>query len=277
MDSFRRGDLVFDVLDSGPADGAAVVLLHGFPQNARAFDRLSPALHAAGLRTLAPDQRGYSPGARPKGRSAYVLREVVDDVLALLDAAGLPDAHLVGHDWGGLAAWALAAWHPWRVRTLTVLSVPHPAAMSQALRTSDQALRSSYIGFFQLPAVPEAVLLAGQGALLRRTLHGAGLPEHLVDAYLDRLREPGALTGALNWYRALPLQARTPVGTVRVPTLHVWGDRDPYLGRAAVEASAEYVAAPYRLEVLAGAGHWLPELAADRLGELLPAHVRAHS
>jgi pimeloyl-ACP methyl ester carboxylesterase len=277
MDSFRRGDLVFDVLDSGPADGAAVVLLHGFPQSARAFDRLSPALHAAGLRTLAPDQRGYSPGARPKGRSAYVLREVVDDVLALLDAAGLPDAHLVGHDWGGLAAWALAAWHPWRVRTLTVLSVPHPAAMSQALRTSDQALRSSYIGFFQLPAVPEAVLLAGQGALLRRTLHGAGLPEHLVDAYLDRLREPGALTGALNWYRALPLQARTPVGTVRVPTLHVWGDRDPYLGRAAVEASAEYVAAPYRLEVLAGAGHWLPELAADRLGELLPAHVRAHS
>jgi pimeloyl-ACP methyl ester carboxylesterase len=276
MDSFRRGDLVFDVLDSGPADGAAVVLLHGFPQNARAFDRLSPALHAAGLRTLAPDQRGYSPGARPKGRSAYVLREVVDDVLALLDA-GLPDAHLVGHDWGGLAAWALAAWHPWRVRTLTVLSVPHPAAMSQALRTSDQALRSSYIGFFQLPAVPEAVLLAGQGALLRRTLHGAGLPEHLVDAYLDRLREPGALTGALNWYRALPLPARTPVGTVRVPTLHVWGDRDPYLGRAAVEASAEYVAAPYRLEVLAGAGHWLPELAADRLGELLPAHVRAHS
>jgi pimeloyl-ACP methyl ester carboxylesterase len=277
MDSFRRGDLVFDVLDSGPADGAAVVLLHGFPQSARAFDRLSPALHAAGLRTLAPDQRGYSPGARPKGRSAYVLREVVDDVLALLDAAGLPDAHLVGHDWGGLAAWALAAWHPWRVRTLSVLSVPHPAAMSQALRTSDQALRSSYIGFFQLPAVPEAVLLAGQGALLRRTLHGAGLPEHLVDAYLDRLREPGALTGALNWYRALRLQARTPVGTVRVPTLHVWGDRDPYLGRAAVEASAEYVAAPYRLEVLAGAGHWLPELAADRLGELLPAHVRAHS
>jgi pimeloyl-ACP methyl ester carboxylesterase len=276
MDSFRRGNLVFDVLDSGPADGAAAVLLHGFPQTARAFDRLTPALHSAGLRTLAPDQRGYSPGARPPGRSAYVLREVVDDVLALLDAAGLPSAHLVGHDWGGLAAWALAAWHPWRVRTLTVLSVPHPAAMSQALRTSDQALRSSYIGFFQLPAAPEAVLLAGRAALLRRTLHGAGLPEHLVDAYLGRLREPGALTGALNWYRALPLQARTPVGTVRVPTLHVWGDRDPYLGRAAVEASAEYVAAPYRLEVLAGANHWLPELAADRLGELLVAHLRAH-
>jgi pimeloyl-ACP methyl ester carboxylesterase len=277
MDSFRRGNLVFDVLDSGPADGAAAVLLHGFPQTARAFDRLTPALHSAGLRTLAPDQRGYSPGARPPGRSAYVLREVVDDVLALLDAAGLPSAHLVGHDWGGLAAWALAAWHPWRVRTLTVLSVPHPAAMSQALLTSDQALRSSYIGFFQLPAVPEAVLLAGQGALLRRTLHGAGLPGDLVDAYLHRLREPGALTAALNWYRALPLETRTPVGTVRVPTLHVWGNRDPYLGRAAVEASAEYVAAPYRLEILAGAGHWLPELAADRLGELVPAHVRTHS
>src|SRR3978361_580686 len=133
MDSFSRGDLVFDVRDSGPADGAPVVLLHGFPQNSSAFDRLSPVLHSAGLRTLAPDQRGYSPGARPRGRSAYAPPEVGDDLLALLAAPGLQSAHLVGHDWGGVAAWALAAWHPWRVRTLTAVSVPHPAAMAQAL------------------------------------------------------------------------------------------------------------------------------------------------
>jgi pimeloyl-ACP methyl ester carboxylesterase len=274
METFRRGDLVFDVHDSGPADGEPVVLLHGFPQDARSFDRLNPALHSAGLRTLAPDQRGYSPGARPAGRSAYVMREVVDDVLALLDSAGLESAHVVGHDWGGIAAWALAAWHPWRVRTLTALSVPHPAAMGQAMLHSDQALRSSYIGFFQLPAVPEAVLLAGQGALLQRMLRSGGLPGDLVEAYVTRLREPGALTAALNWYRAVPLAARTPVGTVRVPTLHVWGDGDAFLSRAATEASSEFVAAPYRLEVLEGVNHWIPELAADRVGELLTAHVR---
>jgi pimeloyl-ACP methyl ester carboxylesterase len=274
MDSFSRGDLVFDVRDSGPADGDPVVLLHGFPQDSSAFDRLSPALHSAGLRALAPDQRGYSPRARPEGRAAYRLRGLVDDVLALLDAAGLQNAHVVGHDWGGVVAWALAAWHPWRVRTLTALSVPHPAAMTQAMVHSDQALRSSYIGFFQLPLVPEGVLLAGRGAVLRRVLRQGGLPEDRVDEYVDRMREPRALTAALNWYRALPLGARTPVGVVRVPTLHVWGAADAFLGRAATEASREFVDAPYALEVLEDVNHWIPELAAERAAELITAHVR---
>jgi pimeloyl-ACP methyl ester carboxylesterase len=274
MDSFRRGDLTFDVRDAGPADGTPVVLLHGFPQDSSSFDRLTPALHSAGLRTLAPDQRGYSPGARPTGRSAYRAREVVDDVLALLDAAGLESAHVVGHDWGGMVAWSLAAWHPWRVRTLTALSVPHPAAMASALLHSDQALRSGYMAFFQLPAVPEALLLAGGGALLRRSLRQGGLPDDAVDRYVERMQQPGALTAALNWYRALPYSGSTPVGVVRVPTLHVWGARDAFLGRAAVEASRKYVEGSYTLEVLEDADHWLPELAADRLGELITAHVR---
>ena len=274
METFRRGDLVFDVHDSGPADGTPVVLLHGFPQDAGAFDRLAPALHAAGLRTLAPDQRGYSPGARPPGRSDYRVRAAVDDVLALLEEAGLESAHLVGHDWGGVVGWALAAWHPWRVRTLTVLSVPHPAAMTQAMVRGDQALRSSYMGFFQLPGAPETVLLAGGGRGLRRMLRQTGLPDELAERYVARMREPGALTAALNWYRALPSGIRDRVGVVRVPTLHVWGDQDGALGRTAIEASAKFVAAPYRLEVLEGMGHWLPELAADRVGELVTAHVR---
>jgi pimeloyl-ACP methyl ester carboxylesterase len=275
MDSFRHDGLVFDVRDAGPPDGEPVVLLHGFPQDSSAFDLLSPALHQSGLRTLAPDQRGYSPGARPPGRPAYRMRAVVDDVLALLDAAGLRSAHLVGHDWGGAAAWALAAWHPWRVRTLTVLSVPHPAAMTQAMVRSDQALRSSYMAFFQLPVVPERLLLAGGGRGLRRALRQGGLPDEVVERYVTRMQEPGALTGALNWYRAIPYGGRDPVGRVRVPTLHVWGDRDVALGRAAIEASAQFVAAPYRLEVLEGANHWVPELAADRVAELLTAHVRS--
>src|SRR3954463_14957615 len=164
MDSFRRGDLTFDVRDAGPADGTPVVLLHGFPQDSSSFDRLTPALHSAGLRTLAPDQRGYSPGARPSGRAAYRMRELTADVLALLDAAELGSAHVVGHDWGGIVGWALAAWHPERGRTLTAVSVPHPAAMARAFVTSDQALRSWYMGLFQLPVLPEQLLLAGDGA-----------------------------------------------------------------------------------------------------------------
>ncbi len=274
MDSFRRNGLTFDVRDGGPQDGEPVVLLHGFPQDSHAWARMSPVLHGQGLRTLAPDQRGYSPMARPRGRSSYRLGETVADVLALLDAAELGSAHVVGHDWGGIVAWALGAWHPERVRTLTALSVPHPAAMSKAMLTSDQALRSSYVGAFQVPVLPEQALLAGGGAGLRRVLALGGLPPEDVDHYVARMREPGALSAALHWYRALPWSARTPVGRVRVPTLHVWSTGDAFLGRAATEATEQFVDAPYRLEVLEDVPHWIPELAAERTAELVGAHVR---
>jgi pimeloyl-ACP methyl ester carboxylesterase len=274
VDSFRRNGLTFDVVDAGPSDGDPVVLLHGFPQDSTAWSGVSPALHQHGLRTLAPDQRGYSPMARPRGRSQYRLRETTADVLALLDAAGLESAHVVGHDWGGMVAWALGAWHPDRVRTLTALSVPHPAAMAKAMVTSDQALRSYYMGVFQLPLLPELLMLAGNGAALRRTLHQGGLPDSVADHYVSRMREPGALSAALGWYRAIPLGAREAVGKVRVPTLHVWSTGDPFLGRAAIEATAQFVDAPYRLEILDGVPHWIPELAPDRVAELVTAHIR---
>lgn len=274
MDSFRRDGLTFDVRDGGPPDGEPVVLLHGFPQDSSAWDLVSPALHQSGLRTLAPDQRGYSPMARPRGRGHYRLRETAADAVALLDAAGLASAHVVGHDWGGIVAWALAAWHPERLRTVSVLSVPHPAAMAKAMVTSDQALRSSYVGLFQLPVLPERILLAGDGAALRRMLRHGGCPDATADRYVARMQEPGALSAALGWYRALPFSGRDPIGRAKVPTLHVWSTGDAFLGRAATEATEQYVSAPYRLEVLDDVTHWIPELAPDRVAELVTAHVR---
>ena len=274
MDSFRRDGLTFDVRDGGPPDGDPVVLLHGFPQDSTAWASVTPHLHAAGLRTLAPDQRGYSPMARPRGRAPYRLRETTHDVLALLDAAGLERAHVVGHDWGGIVAWALGAWRPDRVHTLGVLSVPHPAAMAQAMVASDQALRSAYIGLFQLPLLPEGLLLAGGGAALRRILRHGGLPEETVEHYVRRMREPAALASALAWYRALPWSGKEPVGRIRVPTLHVWSTGDAFLNRAGIDRTAGFVDAPYSLEILEGVPHWIPELAADRLAELLLAHIR---
>ena len=274
MDSFRRGGLTFDVRDAGPQDGEPVVLLHGFPQDSAAWDAVSPQLHQHGLRTLALDQRGCSPMARPRGRKHYTLRETAADVVALLDAAGLASAHVVGHDWGGGVAWALGAWHPDRVRTLTVLSVPHPAAMAKAMVTSDQAVRSSYMGAFQLPFLPERLLLARNGRALRGMLRGGGLSREAAAHYVSRMQEPGALSAALGWYRALPFGARDRVGTVRVPTLLVWSTGDAFLGRAGIEATAQFVDAPYRLEILDDVSHWIPELAADRVAELITAHVR---
>ena len=235
---------------------------------------MEPLLHRNGLRTLAPDQRGYSPGARPPGRAAYQLTETVADVLALLDAAGLRSAHVVGHDWGAAVGWALSAWHPDRVRTLTAVSVPHPGAMSRAMVTSDQALRSYYMALFQVPVLPERLILAREAAPLRQMLSRGGLPDAAVERYVRRMREPGALTGALGWYRAMPWSARQGVGKVRVPTLHLWSTGDAFLGRAATEDTARFVEAPYRLEVLEGVGHWIPELAADIVADLVTAHVR---
>ena len=274
MDSFRRDGLTFDVLDGGPPDGEPVVLLHGFPQDSTAWNQVSPALHRAGLRTLALDQRGHSPMARPRGRRHYRLRETAEDVLALLDAAGHKSAHVVGHDLGGLVAWALAAWHPDRVRTLTALSTPHPAALTRAMTRSSQALRSYYMAVFQLPFLPERLLLSEGGTPLRRMLRGGGLSREAAAHYVGRMREPGALSAALGWYRAMPLGMTDRVGTVRVPTLHVWSTGDTFLGRAATEATGQYVDGPYRLEVLDDVTHWIPELASDRVAELVTAHVR---
>src|SRR6478672_2127138 len=138
MKEFTNGDLVFDVRDEGPADGDVVILLHGFPQTNACWDGVIPTLTEAGFRVLAPNQRGYSSRARPNGRRSYAAHNLVDDVLALADAAGAERFHVVGHDWGGAVAWYCAMWHPERVRSVTVLATPHPAAFRKALFSSTQ-------------------------------------------------------------------------------------------------------------------------------------------
>lgn len=270
MRQFRRGDLRFDVADRGPRADDAAVLLHGWPQDHTAWDGVTPILGEAGLRTLAPDQRGYSPGARPAGRAAYAISELVTDVVALLDAASLRRVHLVGHDWGGAVAWAVAQRHPERLASLTVVSTPHPAALAWAMTHSDQALRSWYMLAFQLPWLPELVLGPTLPALLRRL----GLPGPEAQRYAVRFREPGAGTAELNWYRAMPASGmlegavrrlaapRGPGGRparVTVPTTLVWGSGDPALGRAAAERTGEWVVSDYRFVEVPGGGHWLPE------------------
>jgi pimeloyl-ACP methyl ester carboxylesterase len=130
------------------------------------------------------------------------------------------------------------------------------------------------MGLFQLPVLPERLILAGQGAPLRRMLSRGGLPDDAVERYAARMGEPGALTGALGWYRAMPWSARQTVGKVRVPTLHLWSTEDAFLGRAATEDTARFVDAPYRLEVLQGVSHWIPELAPEVVADLVTAHTR---
>lgn len=271
LTAFTRGALRFDVTDQGPADaGQTALLLHGFPQTSASWAPVAEHLHAAGLRTLAPDQRGYSPGARPTGRSAYRLEHLVDDAAALVESSDAGSVHVVGHDWGAVVAWALAAHRPELVRTLTAVSVPHPAAFLRAMYAGPQLPYSWYMGAFQLPALPEALFADERrmAAVLRRTGQGRDA------ARRDAAALSGHLTGPLNWYRALPLAApgytRRPV---QRPTLQVWSDSDGYISRAAVDNNPRFVLAPYRLEVLPGVSHWIPDEAPGELARMVLAHV----
>jgi pimeloyl-ACP methyl ester carboxylesterase len=267
--------LTFDVHVDGPTDGEPVLLLHGFPQHSGEWTDLLPALHAAGLRTYALDQRGYSPGARPTAVAAYRLGECVADAVAVLDALDVPTTHVVGHDWGSIVAWALAAGHPERVRTLTAVSVPHPAAMTNAIaQDRQQKARSSYMLLFRKEGKAEKVLLALQAAALRRLLGGVGDRER-VESYVRPMREPGALTAALNWYRAMTRRDLVGTGPVSVPTTYVWSDRDVAVGRTAAEACAGYVTGDYRFVELTGVSHWIPDEAPGALAEAVLAQVDA--
>src|SRR3954464_9787574 len=276
MREFQRADMTFDVTDSGPADGPVVVLLHGYPENRTSWDAVTPLLVEAGFRVLAPDQRGYSPRARPKGRRAYATQHLAGDVVALLDAAGADKAHVVGHDWGGAVAWAVAEQHPHRLHTVTSLTTPHPRAMEKAMVTGTQAFKSWYMFMFQLPVLPELSFSDRMQQRLRATLRGTGLSDEAINRYVTPLREPGAATAALNWYRGAPFSARLP-GKVAVPTLYVYATKDAFLGRKAADLTGDYVTAPYRYEVLDGATHWLPEEAPDVVARLVTDHARAHT
>lgn len=251
-----------------------MVLLHGFPQAGSSWDELTPTLTAAGYRVLAPDQRGYASSALPKGRRAYRLPNLVADVEALLDAADVDQAHIVGHDWGGAVAWALAAKAPERVLSLSVLTTPHPAAMARSMVTSNQAAKSWYMLFFQLPWLPEKLLDPGKPASRKRfvqSLQTSGQDKASAERDADLMAEPGVLTGALNWYRAVPLSK--PTGPVDVPTLYVWANGDVALGRKAAELTARYVKGPYTFKEIASS-HWVT---ADDITDLLLPHLAANA
>ncbi|MFC4561806.1 alpha/beta fold hydrolase [Nocardiopsis mangrovi] len=273
----RLGDLTFDALSAGPQDGPPVLFLHGFPEFATCWRAHMAAVARAGFRAIAVDQRGYSPGARPRGVDAYAVPELVGDVFGFADALGLERFHLVGHDWGGVVAWPAAALHPERVATLSVLSTPHPAALAQAIGESpEQRERLSYIGLFRIEGTAEQALLADGAAQLAAVYEGK-VSTDLVADNVRRLSEPGALTAALNWYRALDPGGQAGVPAVAVPTLYVWGDGDPAFGSAAAERTAEWVSGPYTHVPLGGASHWLPEEQPERVIAPLLAHLTAHT
>ncbi|MEO6472246.1 MAG: alpha/beta hydrolase [Aeromicrobium sp.] len=266
------GDLSFDVWTAGPADGEAVLLLHGFPQSAAGWSLVAPHIVDAGHRVIIPNQRGYSSGARPVEVAAYGTDELVGDIVGLLDALELGSVHLVGHDWGAAVSWPFAVSHPHRVRSLTAVSVPHLAAYGRALREdSDQQQRASYIGLLRQPGKAESLLLENDAQRLRAMYQDA-VPAEQADEHLRILTEPGALTAALNWYRAMTADLGD-LPPVKVPTTYVWSDQDTAIGRAGALRCGDYVDAPYEFIELSGTSHWIPEQAPEVLSNAILARI----
>jgi pimeloyl-ACP methyl ester carboxylesterase len=269
VDHLDHDGLRFDVSDRGPLDGDPVVLLHGFPQRASSWDAVVPLLHEAGLRTLAPDQRGYSPGARPPRRRDYTFDRLVGDVEALAEAVRAP-VHLVGHDWGAAVAWLVAARRPDLVRSLVALSVPHPGAMLTAGRR--QWRRSWYMAMFALPRLPEGLLPSPRGM---GALRAGGMSDAMLCRFRTEVVADGALPGALAWYRAIPCsRPGLRRERVAVPTTMVWSDGDVAIDRSTAELAGRWVDAPYDLVVLPGVSHWIPDEAPRAVADAVLRRVR---
>lgn len=259
---------------AGPADGPLVVLLHGFPEFWYGWRHQVGPLAEAGLRVVVPDQRGYNLSAKPDGAGAYALDDLADDVLAIADEFGRQRFAVVGHDWGGVVAWHLAAREPERIDRAAVLNAPHPATLRDYARSHPgQLARSWYAAFFQVPALPERLLRLNGYALMRQSLRGSSRPGTFSDAdlrlYEQAWRQPGALTAMVNWYRALPQRPAPPAGgRVRVPVRVIWGDRDRFLERGLVEAGLALCERGQAFH-LPEATHWVQHEEPERVNRLL--------
>jgi pimeloyl-ACP methyl ester carboxylesterase len=257
--------------------GPLVLLLHGFPDFWYTWRRQIPVLAEAGFRVVAPDLRGYNESDKPPGVASYRLKLLSADVAALIRHLGCARAFVVGHDWGGAVAWHTALTHSDVVERLVVLNAPHPAAFFRELRTPRQLLKSWYMFFFQLPALPEALCRRNNFAWLERALRrdpvrpGAFSDDDLC-RYKLALSRPGALTAAINYYRALfrytPRRLLGRMPPITVPTLLIWGEQDRYLGLALTEGLDRWVPG-LRVERIADASHWVQADAPERVNQLL--------
>ena len=263
------------VVQAGPKSGIPVILLHGFPEFWYGWRKQIPALVNAGCRVIVPDQRGYNLSDKPKDKKDYDVFTLVDDVLGLIKALDYEKVNLVGHDWGAVIAWTLAVTHPEKLHKLTVMNVPHPAVMQKFLRRDfEQMRRSWYVGFFQLPWLPEKIFTANNFRRLARAVQGSAKKNSYTDADMEKYKEawsqPDALTSMLNWYRAIvqhPPQLPEDV-RVKVRALMMWGMKDFALSHRMARPSMDYCDEG-NLILFPEATHWVHLDAADEVNHYL--------
>jgi pimeloyl-ACP methyl ester carboxylesterase len=271
----RNGDVRLQCVTAGPADGPLVLFLHGFPARWSTWRELLPVFARAGYRAVAPDLRGYGASDRPAGVDSYSMVRILEDVVAILDAFGREKAYVVGHDVGGGVAWALAMTHPQRVERLATLNSVHVVGFERQIRKWSQLSKSWYVFFFLLPWIPEWWLSRRDFRFVHRSLVADGLSDAVAGDLLEGVRPNGALRAAINWYRASfrdVARKRLVPKRVDLPTLAVWGDRDPHLDAALATPPADWVGQA-RVEHVPEAGHWVHHDAPEKVGALLLSHA----
>lgn len=268
--------LTFEVAEAGEGDHLALCL-HGFPELNFSWRDQMPLLAGMGYRVWAPNQRGYGSSSRPPRVEDYTADKIVADAAALFDASGAKRLTLVAHDWGGAIAWLFAINRARPLERLVVMNLPHPICFAQALKHWPQRRRSWYMGFFQLPWLPERMLLANGAAAIRRSFRGMAVDklrfgDEVTDVYARAAQRPGAMTAMINWYRAAARHREglklSNGGRVEVPTLIVWGEEDSALGLETLDGTDRYVA-DLTIRRLPGVSHWVQQEAPERVNAIL--------
>ncbi len=272
----RTNSLNYDGFHAGDRKNDMVLLLHGFPQSAYEWRLLLPRLAEKGYYAVAPNGRGTSACLRPDKQSEYAMDKLLGDVTAIADYQGAETFHLVGHDWGGAVAWQFAARFPDRLKTLSILSTPHPVAFNNALhdKSCDQSEKSRYMEWFRGDTIEDELLSDDAGGL-QNFLSMAGISEDDIPVYFDIFKERAALTGSLNWYREADPADGHLQSAITVPTLYIYGTEDLALGIEAARASAEFCKGYYEYVEIDGAGHWLPEQSAEEVNQHVLKHLSA--
>lgn len=276
----KTNGITLHVAQAGDPDAPLVLLLHGFPEFWYGWREQIPHLVEQGYRVWCPDQRGYNYSDKPNGIASYFLDELAADVIGLIDAAGVDQVYLVGHDWGGGAAWWTALHHPERINKLVILNSPHPAVMRDHLSNNlRQALRSYYMLIFQIPVLPETLATLGGGWMTMSALFRTSKPGTFTDAevphYTAAWSQPGAMTAMLNWYRALPHQQHLDFNLrCTVPTLLLWGTQDQMLGEELVQPTIA-LCDHGQLELLPEASHWVQHEAPARVNAAITTFLKS--
>ena len=272
----KVNDLTFTCRVSGLENtGDAVILLHGFPETSRMYYDLIPVLVSEGYKVVAPDQRGYSQGARPPKISDYSIDKLSQDVIDIADAFQFEKFHLVGHDWGSAVGWVTAALCSERIISWTALSVPHLDAFFDAINTDkDQQRKSQYIKFFKKPILPEFFFKIFGYTYLKNIWRKSSQLE--IEKYLEVFKQRGALKASLNWYRANMNNEDKFIGDITTPTLIIYGLKDMAIGEKSVDESEKYLKGEYKIEKL-NSGHWLIQESFEAVSNSILQHLNIYA